>query len=150
MASAPATSAAGQDNATGTVQPSIVIGHPASARTRCTSATTANTVPLTTQYVFGFIAFLRTRAERGAACGLRRMARWRIDAVRQAGCETGASFPGSRRVAGRRQRRGLQAASLAQRLAQHVFDLRVDATQLVVGPTLHRVENLGRDAQRVG
>src|SRR5690606_40323184 len=44
----------------------------------------------------------------------------------------------------------LQPPGLAQRIAQNVFDLRVEAAQLVVGPALRRRQDVGIDAQRVG
>jgi hypothetical protein len=44
---------------------------------------------------------------------------------------------------------GFQTAGLAQCVAQHVFDLRVERTQLVVRPPLHRVQHRRFDAQRV-
>src|SRR5690606_7064256 len=43
-----------------------------------------------------------------------------------------------------------QAPGLAQRIAQHVLDLGVQAAQLVVGPALRRRDDLGIDAQRIG
>src|SRR5690606_25277367 len=43
-----------------------------------------------------------------------------------------------------------QPAGLAQGIAQHVFDLCVEAAQLVVGPALRGGEHVGVDAQRVG
>src|SRR5690606_29384902 len=48
-------------------------------------------------------------------------------------------------VAGR-----LQPPGLAQRVAQHVLDLCVEAAQLIVGPALRRRQDLGVDAQRIG
>src|SRR5690606_2182936 len=47
-------------------------------------------------------------------------------------------------------RRFRQPARLAQRFAQDVLDLRVEAAQLVVGPALRRGEYVGVDAQRIG
>src|SRR5690606_41031565 len=41
----------------------------------------------------------------------------------------------------------LQPACLAQRIAQHVLDLGVEAAQLVVRPALGRRQDLGADAQ---
>src|SRR5690606_1042843 len=43
-----------------------------------------------------------------------------------------------------------QPPGLAQRFAQRVFDLRVEAAQFVVGPALRGGEHVGVDAQRVG
>ncbi|KKD57506.1 hypothetical protein VM57_05400 [Stenotrophomonas maltophilia] len=43
-----------------------------------------------------------------------------------------------------------QASCLAQGVAQYVFDLRVEAAQLVVSPALCRGQDLGIDAQRIG
>ncbi|MGH9203974.1 MAG: hypothetical protein ACRD2A_22330, partial [Vicinamibacterales bacterium] len=37
----------------------------------------------------------------------------------------------------------LQTACLAQRATQQKLDLRVQASQVVVGPALHRLEQLG-------
>src|SRR5690606_1786399 len=46
--------------------------------------------------------------------------------------------------------RARQAPGLAQCVAQHVFDLGVEAAQLVVGPPLRRRQHVGTDAQRIG
>src|SRR3546814_16411105 len=43
-----------------------------------------------------------------------------------------------------------QPAGLAQRVAQHVLDLRVEAAQLIVGPELPGGEHLDVAASRVG
>src|SRR5690606_31178612 len=71
---------------------------------------------------------------------------------------SGRPRPGPSRAAGRSglvpvfAGRGVarQAPGLAQGLAQHVFDLRIDAAQFVVGPFLHRLQHGGADAQRIG
>jgi hypothetical protein len=43
-----------------------------------------------------------------------------------------------------------QSACPAQRLAQNVLDLRVDAPQFVLGPALHGVEDVGTDTKWIG
>ena len=45
---------------------------------------------------------------------------------------------------------GFQAPVLSQRFPQHEFDLRIDAAQVVIGPSLHGIEHGRTDAQRVG
>ncbi len=41
-----------------------------------------------------------------------------------------------------------ETAGFAQCLTQHVFDLRIDAAQLIVRPVLHRIQDFGIDSQR--
>src|SRR5690242_1186306 len=43
-----------------------------------------------------------------------------------------------------------QPAGLAQGITQQVFDLRVEAAQVIVGPPLRRRQDVGADAQRIG
>src|SRR5690606_18130426 len=63
----------------------------------------------------------------------------------------GGSFPGLLfPIVLRACLRARQAPGLAQRVAQDVLDLRVEAAQLVVGPLLHGLQHFGADAQRVG
>ena len=45
---------------------------------------------------------------------------------------------------------GLQSATTAQRVAQYVFDLRIQTAKFVVRPALHRVQYVARNPQRIG
>ena len=49
-------------------------------------------------------------------------------------------------VDNRRRAVAFQAAVLSQCFAQHEFDLRIDATQIVIGPVLHRFQHGSTDA----
>src|SRR5690606_23892672 len=70
--------------------------------------------------------------------------RW---SVQPPGSSTCSCFPSLLRAGG--LARGGQPAGLAQRIAQHIFNLRIEAAQLVVRPPLHCRQDLGIDAQRI-